>query len=190
VAGPLLLLFVFFEFRPGPFLAAADRLLPPSVRPKVRHAAMNFRDGLGTFRRPAPIFWALVYSVLMWACLVAVVLLTLEALQLPLPAEAGVVVLVVMAIGTMIPAAPGYIGTLQYAGMLALLQYGVERSSALSFTLLYHAGQWLPVTAVGLFYFMRQNLSLRLAEMPDPGGGADLPMGDAGPRSGPGEGGR
>jgi uncharacterized membrane protein YbhN (UPF0104 family) len=89
----------------------------------------------------------------------------------------------------MIPAAPGYIGTLQYAGTIALLQYGVERSTAFSFTLLYHAGQWFPVTAVGLAYFMRQNLSLRVAEGRAPGAGAELPMREADPGSEPGDGG-
>ena len=45
--------------------------------------------------------------------------------------------------------APGFIGTLQYAGALALRQYGVDPSLALSFTLIYHASQWFPVTALG-----------------------------------------
>jgi uncharacterized protein (TIRG00374 family) len=190
LAGPLLLLFVLFELRPGPFLALADRVLPARLRPTVRQAAMNFREGLASLRRPVPLLWAVCFSFLMWACLVAVVLLTLQTLSLRLPIDASIVVLVIMAIGTMIPAAPGYIGTLQYAGTLALLQYGVEKSTALSFTLVYHAGQWFPVTAVGIVYFMRENLSLkRLGEIPDSRRGAELPIGNPSSRSSPGEGG-
>jgi glycosyltransferase 2 family protein len=81
------------------------------------------------------------------------------ALHLPISADASVVVLVAIAIGTMIPAAPGYVGTLQYAGTLALKSYGVEPSAALSFTLLYHASQWFPVTIVGLVYFLKERIS-------------------------------
>jgi len=182
LVAPVLLLFVLFELRPEPFLRLVDRFLPARLSPRVRQAALNFRDGLGSFRRPAPLLWSLALSLVMWGLLVGVSLLTLEAVGLQLPPDAAVVVLVVMAIGTMIPAAPGYIGTLQYAGTLALLPYGVEKSAALSFTVLYHAGQWLPVTAVGLVYFMRENMSLsRIGDLRSapPGSGRDAGAGTA-----------
>ncbi len=194
LAAPLLALFAWFELRPEPFLRLADRVLPPRHRARVRAAALNFRDGLATFRRPGPIVLALVLSFFMWGCLVLVVLLSLAALGLSLPSDAAVVVLVLMAIGTMIPAAPGYIGTLQYAGTIALLQYGVERNAALSFTILYHAGQWFPVTAVGLVYFLRENVSLaRLGELRDSGSPPGGPITGEGPGTaagGPPDGGR
>lgn len=177
LALPVLALFALFELRPEPFLRLAGRFLPARFRARALAAALNFRDGLGTFRRPGPIAAAVGLSFLMWGLLVLVVVLTLAALNLPLGVDAAVVVLVVMAIGTMVPAAPGYIGTLQYAGTIALLQYGVPRSEALSFTILYHAGQWFPVTAVGLAYFLKENLSLsRLGDLRDSGSDAGGPI--------------
>lgn len=161
LAAPVLAFLVVFELRPEPVWGLVQRFLPARLRPPLRKVAMNFRDGLGVLRRPVPLLAGIALSLLMWTILVLVVLLNLAALRLPNAPDIAAVVLVVMAIGTMIPAAPGYIGTLQAAGTLALLQYGVPQTSAFSFTVLYHAGQWLPVTVVGMIHFMRQHLSLR-----------------------------
>jgi hypothetical protein len=160
-ATPVVAFLVLFELRPEPVWGLVERFLPRRLRPRFRTIAMNFRDGLRVLRHPVPLLAGIGLSILMWGILVGVVMLCLAALSLTTAPDAAVVVLVVMAIGTMVPAAPGYVGTLQAAGTLALVQYSVPQSSAFSFTVLYHAGQWLPVTVVGLVYFMRQNLSLR-----------------------------
>jgi glycosyltransferase 2 family protein len=161
LAAPVLAFLVLFEWRSEPVWGLVERILPGRLRPRLRAIAMNFREGLRVLRHPKPLLAGIGLSLLMWGILVVVVMLSLAALSLTTAPDAAVVVLVVMAIGTMVPAAPGYVGTLQAAGTLALVQYGVPQSSAFSFTVLYHAGQWLPVTVVGLFHFMRQNLSLR-----------------------------
>ncbi len=160
LALPVLVALVVFQARFAAAMVFLARVVPARFRPQVLRVAGNFHLGLGVLRKGRTLFWAVLCSILMWACLAGVVMLCLAALHLRLSPEAAVVVLVVMAIGTMVPAAPGYIGTLQYAGTLALLQYGVDRPRALSFTLLYHASQWLPVTALGLYYFLRERFSL------------------------------
>ncbi len=161
LAIPVLALLMAFRRWPGPVTRLALAAAPGRLRPTVGRMADNFREGLAVFSRAGLLLRALLFSLAMWACFVLVVELCFRGLGLDLPRGAALVVLVVMAIGTMVPSAPGYIGTLQYAGTLALLQYGVERSVGLSFTFLYHASQWFPVTAIGLFFFARENLSLR-----------------------------
>jgi glycosyltransferase 2 family protein len=161
LAAPILAFLIVFELKPEAVWGLLERFLPARLRPPLRKVAMNFRDGLRVLRQPVPLLAGMLLSVLMWAVLVVVVILTLAALRLTTAIDAAAVVLVVMALGTMIPAAPGYIGTLQAAGTLALVQYGVPQAAAFSFTVLYHAGQWLPVTVIGLIVFMRENLSLR-----------------------------
>jgi glycosyltransferase 2 family protein len=186
---PVWILLLAFRAYSGFFLRMTERILPPAWRSRAREMGLNFRRGLDVFGRGRTIVAALICSLLMWLSLVGVVELCFRALGLKLPVDAGVVVLVVMAIGTMIPAAPGYIGTMQYAGTLALLQYAVPRSVALSFTLLYHAGQWIPVTAIGLIYFLRENLSVKqLPALQDSGRGSAGPIDFGGARSAlPGE---
>jgi hypothetical protein len=69
--------------------------------------------------------------------------------------------LVITAIGIMVPAAPGYIGTMNVACIAGLALFGVGKEQAVPFSWFYWAGQWLPVTLVGLFYLQREGLSLR-----------------------------
>ena len=161
LAAPVLIALILFEAYPGPVLRLVGALLPKRMRERVFSVAMKFRHGLGVLRSPRQLIFALVLSFVMWGCIYCMVTLSLLAFDLQLPPEAGAVVMVVIAIGTMLPSAPGYVGTLQYAGTLALIPYGVDRSVALSFTLLYHATQWFPVNVAGVICLLRENISLR-----------------------------
>jgi hypothetical protein len=85
----------------------------------------------------------------------------LWALDILLPWHAGLVMLVVTAIGIMVPAAPGYIGTMNIACIAGLALFQVGKATAVPFSWFYWAGQWLPVTLVGMFFLHREGLSLR-----------------------------
>ena len=79
-----------------------------------------------------------------------------------LPWYAGFTLLVISAFAIMAPAAPGYVGTMNLACVAGLALFGVvDATRANSFSWFYWAGQWLPVTVVGLFYLRREGLSLR-----------------------------
>ncbi len=174
---PVLAVLIAYRARPEPMERLLRRFSPERIRPAVLRGAANFRLGLGALTEARAVVWVLFCSLLMWAFLSVAVYLCFVALNLHLSPDAAVVVLVIMAIGTMIPSAPGYIGTLQYAGTLALLQYGVERPLALSFTLLYHASQWIPVTGLGLILFLRERLSLgQISRLADSGEPATVPI--------------
>jgi hypothetical protein len=61
----------------------------------------------------------------------------------------------------MVPAAPGYIGTMNLACVAGLALFDKGPELAVPFSWFYWAGQWLPVTVVGLAYLQREGLSLR-----------------------------
>jgi hypothetical protein len=46
---------------------------------------------------------------------------------------------------------------------------GVDKNRALSYSLVYHASQFIPVTLVGFYYLWRDGLSLRDAARTDVG---------------------
>ncbi len=62
-------------------------------------------------------------------------------------------VIVLVSMGSMIPSAPAFIGTTQYACIVALGLFGVGKSEAFAYSILYHATQFFPVTILG-FYFL------------------------------------
>jgi uncharacterized membrane protein YbhN (UPF0104 family) len=84
----------------------------------------------------------------------------MAAFGLHLPWYAGIVMLVVTSFGIMVAPTPGYLGAIQYACVLGLSLFDVDRTTAFSFSLYYHLTQFLPITVVGLYYLGRQGLSL------------------------------
>jgi hypothetical protein len=84
----------------------------------------------------------------------------MAALHIAVPWYGGLVMLVITAIGIMVPAAPGYIGTLNIACVAGLALFGVDKELANAFSWFYWAGQWLPVSVVGLFCLRREGIEL------------------------------
>lgn len=176
---PVYALLWFFRRRSEPFLALLERWIPVGRREQALQFAKNFRIGLGVLEDREGMAMSLALSALMWGCLSLVVSLCFFSLGLDLPPAAAFVVLVVMAVGTMAPSAPGFVGTLQYAATVGLAVYDVDASRALSFSVLYHVSQWVPTTVVGLFCLLREHVDLRVVAPSSgaPGGGSSNPDG-------------
>jgi len=137
------------------------RPLPERMTARVEKMMTSFVDGLEilTKGRHMPAIAAL--SVLIWASLTCSVIFMFKAFGWNLPLDAAVIVLVATAFGVMIPAAPGFVGTYHVSCQLALAIYEIDRASALGYAIVLHATQWIPVTALGLFFFVAANLSFK-----------------------------
>jgi uncharacterized membrane protein YbhN (UPF0104 family) len=84
----------------------------------------------------------------------------LHATHLDLPLSASFAVLAFMGLGVSLPSSPGYVGVIQAATVLALALFSVPRADALSFSLIFHAAQYFPVTAYGLVLLLVEQVSL------------------------------
>jgi uncharacterized protein (TIRG00374 family) len=62
-------------------------------------------------------------------------------------------------LATTLPSAPGYVGTFDTPGILVLTAFGIGREVATAYTLVLHAALWLPITALGAIYMLRESLS-------------------------------
>jgi glycosyltransferase 2 family protein len=161
----LTLLLIVLERTPGLARRLVHRLsarLPERHRGRGVAALDHFVEGLGLFRDLPRLLWVFLLSFVMFSCFAVALQLSMEAFGIHLPWYAGFTVLVISAFAIMAPAAPGYIGTMNLACVAGLALFGVtNRELANSFSWYYWAGQWLPVTVVGLFYLRREGLSLR-----------------------------
>jgi hypothetical protein len=163
-AAALTLVAIFLERQPERMRALLGWLTKPLPKKLGRRfVAMldHFVDGLALFRDLPRLLWVFFLSFLMFGVFALCLTACLWAFQIPSAWYAGLVMLVITAIGIMVPAAPGYIGTLHVACKvgLALFHVGPERS--VPFAWFFWAGQWLPVTLVGMFYLRREGISLR-----------------------------
>jgi uncharacterized protein (TIRG00374 family) len=61
---------------------------------------------------------------------------------------------------TIIPSAPGYIGTFEAAGIAVLKAYGVDQAVATAYTFVLHAALILPITILGAWFWLREGLSM------------------------------
>ena len=135
--------------------------LPGAAREKVSLMLERFIEGLGLFRDLRRLAIVFMLSFTMFLCFAFALGVSLWSLGIELPWYAGLVMLVITAIGIMVPAAPGYIGTLNIACTAGLALFGVGKTQSVPFSWFYFFSQWLPITAVGLIYLNREGLSLR-----------------------------
>ena len=155
---------VVLERKPELMRALIARIaayLPERVGAKGVKALEHFVEGLGLFRDLPRLLWVFLLSFVMFAIVVVGLQVSMWSLGIHLPWYAGLTMLVITAIGIMVPAAPGYIGTMNVACVAGLALFGVGKASAVPFSWFYWASQWIPVTLVGFFYLRREGLSLR-----------------------------
>jgi uncharacterized membrane protein YbhN (UPF0104 family) len=117
-----------------------------------------------------------VWSVLVWGLFIAYAYWILRAYELHITLAGAAFLLGVAGLGVSIPSAPGSVGTLEGAYILALqlLRIGDENSRA-SFALTYHVVEWVTTCTVGFLCLGRLGLSLgqlsqmttRLEQTPD-----------------------
>ena len=143
------------------FVRFATRPLPGAARERVGHMLEHFIEGLGLFRDVGRLTVVFGLSFAMFLCFACALAISLWSLGIVLPWYAGLVMLVITAIGIMVPAAPGYIGTLNLACVAGLALFHIGKDVAVPFSWFYFASQWLPITLVGLIYLNREGLSLR-----------------------------
>jgi uncharacterized protein (TIRG00374 family) len=146
-------------------VALATRPLPARIGTFANAAFGSFVHGLSSMRRPKVVASTSLLSAVVWAIEWAAYMFVVSAFNLGLSplqlAAACAFLLVVVNLGIMLPAAPGYVGTFQFFAVSALAVWDVSRESALAVAIVAHLTQYVLVTAIGLLFFGREHVSLR-----------------------------
>jgi uncharacterized protein (TIRG00374 family) len=141
-------------------VARLFRALPPETRRRLHGSADSFVDGLAVATQPRALVPIAVLSAAVWGCAVLGVYFCVRAVGFDVPVLASVFLIVMVSIGSMIPSAPAFLGTMQYACVIALAAFGVTRADALAYSTVYHATQFFPITLAGLYYAWRSHVSV------------------------------
>jgi uncharacterized protein (TIRG00374 family) len=144
----------------GRLLDGIAARLPGTLGRKIVNALNHFVGGLTLFRDLPRLLWVFLMSFAMFGVFTLCLTVSMWAMSLPVPWYGGLIMLVITAIGIMVPAAPGYIGTLNLACVAGLALFGVGKEQAVPFSWFFWAGQWMPVTLTGLLFLRREGLSL------------------------------
>jgi uncharacterized protein (TIRG00374 family) len=134
--------------------------LPDKLGRRIAGALDDFIEGLALFRDLPRLAWVFLLSFVMFGVFALCLTVSMWAFDIRAPWYAGLIMLVITAIGIMVPAAPGYIGTMNIACKVGLKLFDVGPEVSVPFSWFYWAGQWIPITLVGLWYLKREGLSL------------------------------
>lgn len=136
----------------------ARRLLPARIRTRTDEIYARFMAGLASLGSGSAVLMIFGTSVIIWLLETVKYWFVMHAFDF----SVGFIVLMLMNglvnLATTLPSAPGYIGTFDTPGIETLVAFGVERNLAASYTLTLHAALWLPVTALGAYFFWREQL--------------------------------
>ena len=142
--------FAFFER----FLNLFLRPLPKKLQERLVRGIERFVLGIVPLRSGWDYPVVAVLSVVIWACYGFIIHLVLYAFDFVtlyhLPWSTSLIVLVVTTIGIVVPSSPGYVGTYHWLCQISLAMFGVPAGPALSFAILTHGVNFLPVLIVGL----------------------------------------
>jgi hypothetical protein len=136
------------------FLATVRRLaffLPARLRTAGLHQLEVGAMGLQSLRRWPLLFGVVVTSVVQWGFMGLTVYASLLAVGLDVRFSPAFVVLAATTFGVTLPAAPGFLGTVQAAYVVALAPYRVSRSQAFAASAFFHVPTYLAVTLLGLW---------------------------------------
>jgi glycosyltransferase 2 family protein len=136
-----------------------DRLVPKRFREKTTGIMHKFLDGLASLRSPANVLMVLVTSVVIWLLETGKYWFVMHAFNFSISFFALMLMNGIVNLVTIIPAAPGYIGTFDASGIAVLVAYGVDQAIATGYTLVLHVALWLPITVVGAYFMTREGIN-------------------------------
>ena len=137
-------------------LGVAAHRLPGAARvaayverwPRVIALGRMLRDGLAVVARPRTLFGALAFSVVAWSASIGSWLAAGQAVGLELTVAQGALLASGVALATIVPSGPGYLGTFELTAVGICSLFGIERDTAFAMALLVHV-MILAVTSVG-----------------------------------------
>lgn len=144
--------------------------LPARIAAPALSAVRRFPAGLAGLSSARTVAAAMALSIANWLTIAVAFGAGLPAFGLDVPWVSGAIATTTfVAIAVSIPGGPGFIGMFQAGCIVALEIYGVERSVAFSYSVLTHLVQFGTTVGLGLYFFLREDLSIKdMAHVAEP----------------------
>jgi uncharacterized protein (TIRG00374 family) len=161
VAVVLLYLIVLFPQRIIGAYASLARRMAPRFEQRGRGMLESFATGLGALRSPRRALIVFLWTLAHWLTNGVAFWIAFRAVGIDAPLSAALVLQGIVAIGVSIPSAPGFFGVFEAFGTAGLAIYGVSASLAVTWAIGFHIMSFIPITLIGLYYFVRLGLHFR-----------------------------
>jgi glycosyltransferase 2 family protein len=163
VAALLVMLYTLVVF-PAQLLALFElfaRRVSPTVEERGSRALQTFIHGLSVLRSPGRFVAVFGWTVAHWLLNALGFWLAFKAVGITAPFSAALFLQAFIALGTAVPALPGFFGVFEYMSVQGLAIYGVGQEQAASWAIGYHLFSFVPITLIGAWYFTRLGVKLR-----------------------------
>ena len=150
---PLLLKFLNFSLRILP------EKWPEKWKDALNRLLHNFLDGFQVIGDGKRLFQILLLSLLIWLIDALAIYILFLAFNFQIPPVAAFVLMIILIIGIAIPTAPGFIGNWHFSCVLGLGLFGINKTDALTFAIIYHFLAVGFVVILGLGFFPSLKLS-------------------------------
>ena len=135
-----------------------NRIIPVKIREKTTGITLKFLDGLASLRSPVNVLMVFVTSIVIWLLETVKYWFVMHAFSFTVSFFALMLLNGIANLVTIIPAAPGYIGTWEAVTKAVLVAYGVQGGEALGYAIVLHVALWLPITLLGAFFMTREGI--------------------------------
>jgi glycosyltransferase 2 family protein len=166
----------------GLLLAVVSHRLPGAERvtvmverfPLALDLGRRLRDGLAVISRPGTVAAALAYSALAWTFSILTFLIGGRAIGIELTLVEGALLSSGVALATIVPSGPGYLGTFELTAVGIATQFGVGANEAFAIALLVHAMILIVTSAGGAIAALRLRVGLSTGSRERPDAGSEV----------------
>jgi uncharacterized protein (TIRG00374 family) len=135
------------------------KIFPEKFAQPLNRFAHSFIDGLQILPDIGKTLYVFFLSMLLWALIGLSAYVLFLGFGFDLSIINGYAITLIIALGVMLPAAPGFIGTYHYACTLGLTNFGVSQADAGAYAILLHFFQLIPIVMLGLAMLPFQKIS-------------------------------
>lgn len=138
--------------------AVITRVVPHRFQQSLLGMTQKFVQGAQALRSPRDLLLIVLSTIVIWLLETGKYWFVARAFNLGLPFDGLMLVNGLSNLFTIIPGAPGAVGTFDAGGILGTTALGVSNSTAAAYVLTLHVVLWLPVTLLGAFFMLREGL--------------------------------
>lgn len=143
------------------WLRLAARALPARLVALLARAIRMFSEGFAVLRRPERLLASFAWSLVLWVLICAETWVVARAFDIQMPFTGGWLMLALLVVGVSVPT-PGGVGGFHEAFRLGATSFfAADNDAAVGAAILLHATSFLPVTLLGLWFAVRDGLSLQ-----------------------------
>ena len=165
---------VLIAFRPEfvrDIVTRIVRAVLPKFEPRVASFVEHATAGLAVLRSPSRFARVMFWTLLHWLTNAFAFWIAFRAVGISAPYSGALFLQGLISIGVAIPSSPGFFGPFEAFAKAGLQIYSVPVTLAVTWAVGFHLLSFVPITALGAFYFSRLGLSLRemraSAQQPD-----------------------